>query len=233
MPRAVQRGSTWLWNETRQRLIRHKVQPNVCESLSMSPQKSTLQIVLQPLLIALGAALLIRGTLLQTFTIPSSSMAPTLQRGDHILAIPYGSPLFGREPARGDVIVFRRGDAGEFFIKRVVAGPGDEIGILANGFEVNASVSLQPPLSPASYDLHAGKVMSEDEFFVMGDDRDNSIDSRVFGPIERRQIVARASLVFWSSASSEWDINANASPVSDERLARSGVRWDRIMRPIH
>ena len=198
----------------------------------MITQKSALQIVFQPLLIALGAGLLIRGTILQTFTIPSSSMAPTLQRGDHILAIPYGSPLFGREPARGDVIVFRRGEAGEFFIKRVVAAPGDEIGILPGGFEENGSVSLHRHLSSASYDLHAGKIMSKDEFFVMGDNWDNSIDSRVFGPIKRRQIVARASLVFWSSASSEWDINANASPVSDEKLARSGVRWDRIMRLI-
>src|ERR1051325_8396694 len=87
--------------------------------------KSTARVILEPLAIAVALALLVRHAFFRIYSIPSESMIPTLEVGDHIVVTPY---RFGDKPRPGDVIVFRApSGADELLVKRVIAVPGDLI----------------------------------------------------------------------------------------------------------
>ena len=134
--------------------------------------KSTVRLVLQPLAIALPLAFAARAAV-PIYAIPSASMAPTLQAGDHIVVTPYHGT-----PQRGDVIVFRAPTASdELMVKRIAGAPGDVV-------EAGAGRTVVVP---------AGC------YFVIGDNRVDSFDSRHWGPLRRDLIVGRARLVLWSS----------------------------------
>lgn len=159
--------------------------------------KSILRTILQPLAIAIALALLVRAAV-RIYTIPTASMEPTLAAGDHIVVTPY---LFGAAPQRGHVVVFRTGS--EVFVKRVVAAPGDLLDSRLGRARVGGYTLAEPYLlRPAATGSIPAQVIPASSYFVMGDNRGDSFDSRSWGVVPREQIVGRARLILWSSAGS-------------------------------
>lgn len=198
--------------------------------------RSSLRENVEAVLVAVLLALFIRTFVVQAFKIPSGSMIPTLQIGDHILVnkFVYGlevpllrMPLFdGKDPARGDVIVFKYPeDPQKDFIKRVVAVGGDVVDIQ------NKKVYVNGELLPDEHAIHTDSRMlpvrdnlgpihvPEGKLFVMGDNRDNSHDSRFWKFVDMKAVRGKAFIVYWS-----W--NDRPSGVADR------VRWARIGRML-
>jgi signal peptidase I len=150
---------------------------------------------------ALLAALLIKTFLLQAFYIPSDSMNPTLVQRDRVLVNKLSYHF--HDVHRGDIVVFKRPPGEDDpkikdLIKRVIGLPGDTIEgrdgqILVDGRVLNESYTAKN--SPMS-DFPARKI-PKGHYFVMGDNRGNSKDSRVFGPISKSLIVGRAFIRVW------------------------------------
>lgn len=212
---------------------------------------------IEPFLIAAVAALIIRQFGVEAFKIPSGSMIPTLDIGDHLLVnkFVYGPRIpftdirifTGKEPKRGEIIVFKYPeDEKKNFIKRVVGLPGDkleikkgtlfindrpvqvtELSVLEEtGQDAGASYYGRPRLleeqlgvikhqiqylrDQSHYDFGPRLVPAE-SVFVMGDNRDNSQDSRFWGFVKFEKILGRALIIYWS-----WD--------GSDRW----IRWERI-----
>jgi len=186
----------------------------------------------EAIIIAILIALFIRTFVVQAFKIPSGSMKPTLQIGDHILVnkFIYGVKVpFVRstlipisEPKRGDIIVFiYPQDRTKDFIKRVVAIGGDRVEIRNKEIYVNDVLSedthgvyVDPVVMPGAMQPrdNMGPVeVPKGTVFVMGDNRDQSYDSRFWGFVDLKDVMGEAFMIYWS-----WN--------GDER----SVRWDRI-----
>lgn len=144
----------------------------------------------------------VRGAVLgyEPFRIPSGSMKPTLLYGDYIIVDTW---VYGNEqPQRGDVIIFRKPDEPDvLYIKRIIGLPGDSVKIVAE------SVYINDELLNEEYAIHNSNVrrtddgvfeVGEDEYFVLGDNRDMSLDSRMFGMVNREQIYGKAKSVWFS-----------------------------------
>jgi signal peptidase I len=150
---------------------------------------------------ALLVALVIRSFLLQAFWIPTGSMEPTLQEGDRVLVNKLSYDL--HDVNRGDIIVFERPEQPEpaphpeddikDLIKRVVGLPGETISARGGDVYIDGRRLAEPylPRGTETNDFEARRI-PEGEVFVMGDNRGNSSDSRVFGPIDESLIVGRA-----------------------------------------
>ena len=192
----------------------------------MHPSKSLLREYLEALLIAVIFATFARTYVIQAFKIPTGSMEENLLVGDHILVnkfvygrvssrterrlLPYNSVR------RGDVVVFKFPDEpSRDFIKRCIGLPGDEIEIVnkevfINGQKVDDSqysYRKDSRIYPPSVFLHDGYrdrdnfgpvTIPADQYFFMGDNRDNSNDSRFWGPVPADYIKGRAYLIYWS-----------------------------------
>jgi signal peptidase I len=169
---------------------------------------------------ALILAILIRGFFVQAFKIPSSSMVPTLLIGDHILVskfvyglrVPFTDIRWPRffSPERGDVIVFIYPvERAKDFIKRVVAVAGDKVEmrekkLFVNGEEVNDTHGkhLEPNIVPPSIsprDTFGPIMVPEGRLFVMGDNRDRSLDSRFWGFVPVKDVRGKAFLIYYSA----------------------------------
>ncbi|MGH7804030.1 MAG: signal peptidase I [Candidatus Binatia bacterium] len=191
------------------------------ETTTVAPEgKSALREWGEALGVALILALLIRSFVVQAFKIPSGSMLPTLQIGDHILVnkFIYGVrlPVLGNmlvevgTPKHGDVIVFvYPEDPQKDFIKRVVAVAGDVVEIRNKKLTVNGEAVPDPYAHFADGDSIGGQPQRDNlgpltvprgTVFVMGDNRDRSYDSRFWGPVALDQVKGKAFLIYWS-----WD----------------------------
>jgi signal peptidase I len=152
--------------------------------------------------VALGVAVAVRTWVLQTFYIPSGSMEPTLDIGDRILVDKLSYHLHAVH--RGDIVVFRRppgvvGEGGiKDLVKRVIGLPGETIASADGHVLIDGHVLSEPWLPPGTVTTGIRpQRIPPGEYFVMGDNRTDSLDSRVFGPIPRSSIIGRAILRFW------------------------------------
>ena len=200
----------------------------------------------EALIIAVVLALIIRTFVFQAFKIPSGSMLDTLLIGDHLLVnkfiygtrLPFNDSryLALRSPERGDVIVFEfPEDEGKSyfqrrdFIKRLVGLPGDVIEIRAkqvfvNGqpYQVEQEIYKDDTTLPAAAgprDYMAPFKVPENQYFVLGDNRDFSYDSRFWGFVDDSKVKGLAFIKYWS-----WDAQASLP---------GKIRFNRIGRPIH
>lgn len=199
--------------------------------------KSVLREYVEAILIALILALFIRTFVIQAFKIPSGSMIPTLLIGDHILVSKfiYGikNPFTGatwikiKQPQREDVVVFKYPmNPKQDFIKRVVGVAGDRIKIIDKKLFVNDTLLELRQTQHDDPNILPGELSPRDNFgpitippdslFVMGDNRDNSHDSRFWKFVKLKEVKGKAFILYWS-----WD-RENFS-----------VRWRRIFNLIH
>ncbi|MBM4306860.1 MAG: signal peptidase I [Deltaproteobacteria bacterium] len=207
-------------------------------------KKKFIKEYIEPIAIAILIALFIRTFVVQAFKIPSSSMEPTLQVGDHILVskfiygirIPFTKfkLLDFKTPQRGDTIVFiyTKDPSGpsKDFIKRVIGVGGDRVDIEGNKVYINGQKIEDPwgyydvknewrrslgPVGP-----HEHVVVPQDHLFVLGDNRDNSQDSRFWGFVHINEVKGKAFIIYFS-----WD--GNAQNLFDK------VRWGRFARLIY
>ena len=140
----------------------------------------------------------VRPFVMEAFWIPSGSMIPTLQINDRVLVNKFIYRF--TEPERGDIVVFESVDNSEQdLIKRVVGLPGDEISVRSGKLFVNGEPQEEPYVNQKLPDVSffAKTTVPEDHVFVMGDNRANSQDSRVFGPLPEENIEGEAFLRFW------------------------------------
>jgi signal peptidase I len=203
------------------------------------PKKSQLRDWTEALIVAAILAMIIRTFVVQAFKIPSGSMEDTLLIGDHLLVskFTYGlqvpfveDRIFTiRDPERGDIIVFEfpeDKDKSYFkrrdFIKRVVGLPGDNVEIRNKNVYINGKRYMTPEAVYKDGNITAGPrdnmpriTVPEDNYFVMGDNRDRSYDSRFWRFVDRSSIKGLAFIKYWS-----WD---------KEKFM---PRWGRIGRPI-
>ena len=207
------------------------------EETSQPKRKSTIREYIEAILIALLLALFIRTFVVQAFKIPSGSMLNTLLIGDHILVnkFIYGikDPFSGntwipvKKPGRGDVVVFKYPlNPSQDYIKRVIGTEGDQIEIKNKKVYVNGepqddsyAIFLDSKILPAGEqgrDNMELKTVPANSLFVMGDNRDNSYDSRFWNFVELKAVKGKAFIFYWS-----WD-KKNFS-----------VRWNRIGHLIH
>jgi signal peptidase I len=189
----------------------------------LGKNKSVFREYFEAICIAILLALFIRTFVVQAFKIPSGSMLPTLFIGDHLLVnkfiygirVPFTGQILIpiKSPSQGDVVVFRfPKDRTIDYIKRVIGTPGDTIEIKDKKVFINGEPFNDPHAQFSSSAVLSAKasprdnlgpiVVPEQRVFVMGDNRDNSYDSRFWGFVEQRDILGKAFILYWS-----WDID--------------------------
>jgi signal peptidase I len=226
-------------------------------------RKSTIREYAESIVIAVILALFVRTWVVQAFKIPTGSMENNLLIGDHLLVNKF---VFGptassidravlpiRNIRRGDVVVFKYPDEPERdFIKRVIGLPGETVELRAKKVYIDGQ-SLDEPyvhfLQPASeaqevtsFDVREryGPVkVPDDQYFVMGDNRDNSQDSRYWGFLPAHYVKGRALMIYWSYESGREDYLDEGVGATAKRLLSvvthffTKTRWERLFHPIH
>ena len=195
--------------------------------------KSSIRETLEALGVALILALFIRTFIIQAFKIPSGSMIPTLLVGDHILVNKFVYRF--RDPAHGDVVVFKYPvDEHRDFIKRVIGVGGEDIYIKDRQVYVNCQPpepTCQPNREPWAYyedrmglggETFGPVRVPPGSYFVMGDNRNNSQDSRYWGFVKVDKIKGRAFIIYWS-----WDSER------EDKALWERVRWARLGKIIY
>jgi signal peptidase I len=134
------------------------------------------------------------------FRIEGDSMEPNLHNGEYVLIDKISYVL--HPPERGDVVVFTPPNNERDYIKRVIGLPGDTVEVKSGQVYVNSVVLDEPYLKNLIHADMPASVVEEGRYFVMGDNRNNSSDSRAFGTITPQSIVGRAWLVYWPP--SDW-----------------------------
>ena len=161
------------------------------------PKKSAIREMMESVVIAVLLAVIIRLFILEPFYIPSGSMEPTLMVGDRIIVSKVTYHL--RDPKPGDIVVFKYPeDPSRNFVKRLFAVGGDTIEIKDSVLYINNQPVPEPYL-PAGLKFadYGPEKVPLNHYFMMGDNRNNSDDSRVWGFLDRNLIVGKAEVIYW------------------------------------
>ncbi|MBI3604649.1 MAG: signal peptidase I [Nitrospirae bacterium] len=196
-------------------------------------KRSIIREYLEAIATAFVLAIIVITFVVQAFKIPSGSMIPTLSVGDHIFVLkfmysiknPFSDTILFHtwEPKRGDVVVFKYPKNEKIdFIKRLIGEPGDTIEIRSKQVYINGEPLKEPysihsdPLTIRERDEFGPVTVPAGKYFMMGDNRDQSLDSRFWGFVSENKIKGKAFLIYWS-----WD--------GKDRW----VRWERTGNLIH
>jgi signal peptidase I len=228
-------------------------------------RKSTAREYFESIVIAVILALFIRTFVVQAFKIPTGSMENNLLIGDHLLVnkFVFGPTATRLERAifpigtikRGDVIVFKYPEQPEIdYIKRVIGLPGETVELKAKKISINGTPLDEPYvhfLEPPGAEANLHEVTSIDvrerygpvtvppnQYFVMGDNRDNSQDSRYWGFLQRDYIKGKALLIYWSYEAEREDYETEGAGATLRGLGSvfahffTRTRWDRMLHQI-
>jgi signal peptidase I len=224
-------------------------------------KKSTLREYFESIVIAVILALFIRTFVVQAFKIPTGSMEENLLIGDHLLVnkFVFGPTETGAERTllpvdtikRREIIVFKYPEDPERdFIKRVIGLPGETVEVREKKVYINGTALdepyvhfLAPPSAPSelhevtSFDVRErfGPVtVPADQYFMMGDNRDNSADSRYWGFLRRDYIKGRALVIYWSYQAESEDYQDESAGATAKGMVSvfahffTRTRWDRM-----
>ncbi|HEY6066937.1 MAG TPA: signal peptidase I [Thermoanaerobaculia bacterium] len=231
------------------------------------PKHSSAREWYESLLVAGIFVLFVRTFVVQTYQVPTGSMEKTILVGDHLLVNKFGyaprseswAKLFPyRDVRRGDIVVFKKpGDdvnPGNVLVKRAVAGPGDVVLVRDKKLFVNGQPADGPyvqhtdpeiyPNDPSVPDMARRRdqfgpfTVPPGSWFGMGDNRDNSLDSRYWGPIPRENIFGRPTILYWSYEA-EPNSHVWRGPLAKIRQLAdvaihffSRTRWNRMFRLV-
>ena len=159
--------------------------------------------ILKVVAIVFVSAIIIRGFVAQPFIVEGSSMEPDFHNGEYLLIEKLGYHL--HEPVRGDVIVFKYPNNTEVnYIKRIVGLPGETVRIFENQVFVNGKKLNESYLSPDEKTIVSQSpetpyevALNSEQYFVMGDNRQHSSDSREWGPLAKEFIIGKSALVLY------------------------------------
>jgi signal peptidase I len=228
-------------------------------------KKSTAREYFESIVIAVILALFVRTFVVQAFKIPTGSMEENLLIGDHLLVnkFVFGPTLSNLERAllpvaairRGDVVVFKYPEEPDRdFIKRVIGLPGETVELRQKKIFINDTPLDEPYahyLEPLAFSDDSQEVTSfdvrdrygpvtvpSDQYFVMGDNRDNSQDSRYWGFLPRGYVKGKALVIYWSYDAETSDyLPAGAAGAAKRALSVfthffTRTRWDRVLHQI-
>lgn len=154
---------------------------------------------IKEVLIIIAIVALVEFFIVQPFVIPSASMVPTIQIGDRVLALKF--VYYQNGPQRGDIIVFKApptSGINAVLIKRTIGLPNDTIKVVKDkGVYINGQLLDEKYINEIpNYDMPELKL-GPDEYFMMGDNRNNSADSHIWGPLPKKNVIGKAVVRFW------------------------------------
>lgn len=198
----------------------------------------------------IAAFLVIEGTMVQARVIPSESMVGTLLIGDHVLVSRFGYdagvpftawhiPLW-REPKRQQVIVFHPPIPNQpDYVKRIIGVPGDRLEIRSGAVWINGRPLSEPYLAdtPNTWEDRGPIIVPPDSYFVMGDNRNNSSDSRFWGFVPRSSVIGSPLFIYLSldipgDAWQPGHLRERFTAYGEVLLHPGRVRWDRLFTPF-
>lgn len=150
--------------------------------------------IIEAVVLALAVFVIIWLFFAQAHQVKGSSMHPSLENGDYILTDKFSYRL--RDPERGEIVVFHSPRKRDDYIKRIIALPGEQVEIKNNTIYIDG-VLLKEDYLPDDFVSKGQGAYTGENFFVMGDNRNHSSDSRDFGPVAKEEFVGRAILRYW------------------------------------
>jgi signal peptidase I len=153
--------------------------------------RELVQTLVLALVLSLGVQMVVQQRLVE-----GTSMEPTLHTGQRLLINRLSVYGVG-EPQRGDIVVFHSWTDGKDYIKRVIGLPGDDVAIHDGQVFVNDARLDEPYLDQTTTDTVSAVRLEPDEYYVLGDNRGNSADSRYYGPLHKNHLIGTAFLSLW------------------------------------
>ncbi len=148
--------------------------------------------------IAVALAFVLNMFIIVNAVIPTASMEPTIMRGDRVIGVRLS--YVTKEPQRGDIVIFKYpDDEKQLFIKRIIGLPGDTVEIVDGDVYINGEYLEEPYLRVDAYGDYGPYYVPEGSYFMMGDNRNNSADSRFWNKtfVNRKKILGKAVFRYW------------------------------------